>query len=94
MGSQSASPPPPPPPSPTSPYTPFCGKFPNFKALFPAVSMETHELVLIKTWKKKRGRVHCECKRNSMWRGQWVGKNVTSPIERERKRDPAPAKKP
>ena len=47
MGSKSASP-----PHPTSPYTPLCGKFPNYKALFPAVSMEIHELVLSKTWKK------------------------------------------
>ena len=96
MGSKSASPHTPlsPPPPPTSPYTPLCGKFPNFKALFPAVSMEIHELVLSKTLKKKRGRVHCECKRSSMWRGQWVGKNVTSPIERERKRDPVPARNP
>ena len=54
MGSKSASPHTPlsPPPPPTSPYTPLCGKFPNFKALFPAVSMEIHELVLGKTLKK------------------------------------------
>lgn len=48
MGSKSASPPPPH----LTPHSPLCGKFPNYKALFPAVSMEIHELVLSKTWKK------------------------------------------